>query len=177
MSPQTSAVEPGSQRVLLELLHGTGAHIDPIGCFADLSAEVAGRKADAAPHTIWEWVSHLNYWMEFDLRRIIGEGPQYPEHASEGWPPHSAPQSEAERHEAVKRFRELLGEFEALANSTPEALSREVPPATQRHTQQASSVLAMLWQTITHNSYHVGQIALVRRVLGAWPPAAGEDTW
>ena len=115
--------------------------------------------------------------MEFHLRRISGEDPQYPELGREGWPPHSAPQSEAERHEAVKRFRELLGEFEALANSTPEALSREVPPATQRHTQQASSVLAMLWQTITHNSYHVGQIALVRRVLGAWPPAAGEDTW
>ena len=28
-----------------------------------------------------------------------------------------------------------------------------------------------------HVSYHGGQIALVRRMLGAWPPPGGGDTW
>ena len=35
----------------------------------------------------------------------------------------------------------------------------------------------MLWQTAVHNSYHVGQIAMIRRALGAWPPQGGGDTW
>jgi hypothetical protein len=26
-------------------------------------------------------------------------------------------------------------------------------------------------------SYHVGQIALLRRQAGAWPPERGGDTW
>ena len=29
----------------------------------------------------------------------------------------------------------------------------------------------------THNSYHAGQIALLRRQAGAWPPERGGDTW
>ena len=177
MNTQSSAVEPASQRVLLELLRGKGAHVDPIACISDVSAELAGRKAGALPHTIWELVCHLSYWMDFDLRRISNEKPIYPEHAEEGWPPRSAPESEAEWCHAVTRFRELLGEWENLANSTPERLAVQVAPATERHTQQDSSLLAMLWQTVTHNSYHIGQVALVRRALGAWPPAAGGDTW
>jgi len=28
-----------------------------------------------------------------------------------------------------------------------------------------------------HVSYHVGQIALLRRMMGAWPPPGGGDTW
>ena len=28
-----------------------------------------------------------------------------------------------------------------------------------------------------HISYHVAQIALLRRMMGAWPPPGGGDTW
>jgi uncharacterized damage-inducible protein DinB len=28
-----------------------------------------------------------------------------------------------------------------------------------------------------HNSYHSGQIAMLLRAFGAWPPAGGGDTW
>ena len=28
-----------------------------------------------------------------------------------------------------------------------------------------------------HVSYHVGQIALLRRILGSWPPPGGGDSW
>jgi uncharacterized damage-inducible protein DinB len=32
-------------------------------------------------------------------------------------------------------------------------------------------------EIIAHNSYHTGQIALLRRQAGAWPPERGGDTW
>jgi uncharacterized damage-inducible protein DinB len=47
----------------------------------------------------------------------------------------------------------------------------------ERHQELAATLEAMLWQTVAHNSYHVGQIAMIRRALGAWPPRAGGDTW
>ena len=28
-----------------------------------------------------------------------------------------------------------------------------------------------------HNAYHLGQIVLLRRLLGAWPPAGYDETW
>jgi len=56
-------------------------------------------------------------------------------------------------------------------------LSREVPAMHPKQETRTSTVLAILWQTLAHNSYHVGQIALVRRALGAWPPSGGGDSW
>jgi uncharacterized damage-inducible protein DinB len=41
----------------------------------------------------------------------------------------------------------------------------------------ASTLEAVLGQMVAHNSYHLGQIAMIRRALGAWPPKAGGDTW
>jgi uncharacterized damage-inducible protein DinB len=41
----------------------------------------------------------------------------------------------------------------------------------------STSVESVLWQIMVHNSYHVGQIAMLMRMLGLWPPRAGADTW
>lgn len=29
----------------------------------------------------------------------------------------------------------------------------------------------------THDSYHVGQVVMMRRMMGLWPPPGGGDTW
>ena len=44
-------------------------------------------------------------------------------------------------------------------------------------TKLAGTLEAVLWQMVAHNSYHVGQIAMLRRTLGAWPPRKGGDRW
>jgi hypothetical protein len=37
--------------------------------------------------------------------------------------------------------------------------------------------MEVLYQLAAHNSYHVGQIVVLRQALGAWPPPGGGDTW
>jgi uncharacterized damage-inducible protein DinB len=37
--------------------------------------------------------------------------------------------------------------------------------------------LEMLHLIGSHTSYHVGQVALLRQMLGAWPPPSGGVTW
>jgi uncharacterized damage-inducible protein DinB len=65
----------------------------------------------------------------------------------------------------------------ALANSPREDLDREIEPTHPSHKERAASLEAMLWQLVAHNSYHVGQIAMIRKTLGSWPPKNGSDTW
>jgi uncharacterized damage-inducible protein DinB len=77
----------------------------------------------------------------------------------------------------VARFTALLGAVAVLANAAPEKLQQEVEAMHPAHEQQSLSVLSVLWQTVVHKSYHLGQIALLRRTLGAWPPPGGGDTW
>lgn len=164
-------------QTLIELLRGKGAHTDPVACIEDLSSETAGRRIENWPHTIWQLVRHMNYWMEYEIKRIQGAPWAYPEHAAESWPVNSAPVDEAEWKAAVAQFADLLGQLKGLAASDSEALARPVLPTGGPQDKLSSSVHAVLWQLVSHNSYHVGQIAMIRRALGVWPPRGGGDTW
>ena len=163
--------------VLEELLTGRGAHADPIACVSDLNAELAGREQDGFPYTIFQLAAHMNYWMDFEWARILGERPNYPDHASESWTASPAPAAEKEWKTTVDKFSENIARFRGLAQLDSEDLARELPPLAPSQSRRENTVLAAVWQIAAHNSYHTGQIALLRRVLGAWPPPAGGDTW
>jgi hypothetical protein len=130
-----------SEPTLIELLHGKGAHANPVACVEDLSPRSRRphdrriptlRLADSQPHELLDAVAH---------------------------------------------FRDLIDTLIRHAQSDSAALSREVPAAHTQQTGYSSTVRAILWQTMAHNTYHIGQIAMLRRCLGVWPPRAGGDTW
>jgi len=160
-----------------ELLRGQRAHVDPIACLEDVSAELAAQTMQGYPHSIWQIVGHMNYWMEYELQRIAGKHPSYPEHAIESWPSNLAPNSDAEWLEARERLLKLIDRLSALSKSPPEALQVPVETMHVKEEARSYSVEAVLWQIMVHNSYHVGQIAMMLRTFGAWPPRAGGDSW
>lgn len=163
-----------SNSALIELLHGRGAHIDPLACVEDISADVASKQIDGFPHSIAQLVFHMNYWMSYELKRIRGEKPKYPEHNAESFP--SASTVNPGDWDRLRRdFAWLLAEFAKLAGSPRSELDRQIESV---HAQQVpGTVEAILWQMVAHNSYHTGQIATIRRSLGVWPPRTGGDTW
>jgi uncharacterized damage-inducible protein DinB len=164
-------------RALIELLRGKGAHADPLGCAEDLSAELAARHVPGFPHSIGQLVFHMNFWMDYDIRRIRGEKPPYPAHNSESFPPDRVPTDAHQWDDLRQGFATLLQESAALADSTTEELQHQVEATHPSHRERAATLEAVLWQLVAHNSYHIGQIAMIRRMLGAWPPRAGGDTW
>lgn len=164
-------------RTLIELLHGDGAHANTLACVEDVPMEIAGRRAGNLPHSIWQLVSHMNYWMDYELKRIRGERPVYPKHAAESWRGSAAPVSEEEWRKAVVNFGDLLRELAMLAGSAPDVLEREIDATHADHAKRTSTLRAVLWQTAVHNSYHIGQVAMLRRNFGAWPPKGGGDSW
>jgi uncharacterized damage-inducible protein DinB len=159
--------------ILLDLLRGRGSHVDPVAVVDGLTAELAGRPLPGAQHTIWQLVWHMNYWMEYELRSLAGPEVPYPEGAAESWPAASSPSDEAEWRDEVVRFRRQVEAFAAWGRrvALDAALDQPVHPA------QGERVSDVLWQMVAHNSYHAGQVALIRRAFGAWPPAGGGDTW
>jgi uncharacterized damage-inducible protein DinB len=166
-----------SSRALTELLHGRGAHADPVACVEDLSAELAARHVEGFPHSIGQLVFHMNYWMDYELRRIRGGKPAYPEHNSESFPSASSPADAQDWDRLRKRFAGLLANFAGLAKSSPEEMRRQIESVHDGDKKLAGSLEAVLWQMVAHNSYHTGQIAILRRRLNAWPPRSGGDTW
>jgi uncharacterized damage-inducible protein DinB len=166
-----------SQRALTELLRGKGSHVDPVACVEDISADVAARQVPGLPHSIAQIVFHMNYWMSHELRRIRGERPKYPEHNSESFPAAPSP-ADAEEWERLRRdFSRLLAEYAEIAKSSAAEMQREIESVHESDAQVAGTLESVLWQMVAHNSYHVGQVALIRRALGAWPPRGGGDSW
>jgi uncharacterized damage-inducible protein DinB len=166
-----------SQRTLTELLRGKGAHVDPIACVEVIAAEVAARQVEGFPHSIGRLVFHMNYWMDYELSRIRGQRPSYPEHNAESFPAASFLADGKEWDRLRTRFADLLSGFAELAKSSPEELQREIESVHEGDKKVAGTLETVLWQMVAHNSYHVGQIAMIRRALGAWPPRGGGDTW
>jgi uncharacterized damage-inducible protein DinB len=166
-----------SQRALTELLRGKGAHADPIACVEDISAELAATEVEGFPHSIGQLVFHMNFWMNYDLQRMRGERPKYPEHNSASSPVGPSPADAAEWDRLRRDFAWFLAEHARLAESSRAEFERKIEPTHQKHNEIEGTLEAMLWQTVVHNSYHIGQIAMIRRALGAWPPLVGGDSW
>lgn len=159
-------------RTLRDLLRGHGAHADPIACVSDLPVALANRTLAGAPQTIWQLVWHMNYWMDYELRSIVGPEVSYPAHAAASWPDTPAAGPEAWAAE-VARFRRQIERLMGLAGLAVQDGSG----ARIVHPSKNETVQDVLWQLAAHNSYHTGQVVQLRRAFGAWPPPEGGDTW
>ena len=160
-----------------ELVFGKGAHTDALSCLEGLEAPVAGAKPPGAPYSIYALVWHMSFWMENELDRISGKNPEYPVHASRGWPDDAPPDADGWSQTAA-RFKTSLDHLKHLADAAPAVRSRAVPVTSEAsHANQGTTVEDVVWQTVAHNSHHLGQVVLLRRLLGAWPPPGGGDTW
>jgi uncharacterized damage-inducible protein DinB len=166
-----------AEHALIELLRGQGAHADPVACVEDVSAAMAARLIAGFPHSLGAQVFHMNYWMDYELRRVRGLKPKYPEHNAGSFPAATCPADAREWDALRERFADLLSEYAALAKSSPQELDRQIESVHEGDQQVASALRDVITQMVAHNSYHVGQIAMQRRVLGIWPPRAGGDTW
>ncbi len=169
------AISPDSELTLRELFRGKRAHVDPVACVEGLTLKLAIQHLAGFPHSIWQLVFHMNYWMGYELKRIRGERPAYPTHADGSWPAAPVPANETEWQQATADFRTLVEDLSALAEGRD--LDRAVDVMQPSQEQRAYSVRDVLWQTMVHNSYHIGQIAMLRRMLGVWPPRGGGDNW
>jgi uncharacterized damage-inducible protein DinB len=160
---------------LHELIHGKGAHVSPIVCIEDVSFGLASHTTNGYPHSISQVVAHMNYWMEYELRRIACDAPAYPDHSIQSWP-ERVTISEEQWKIVSTRFGRLLDQLSRLADSDSETLGQAVRPDPSKIARPVT-VEMVLWQISAHNSYHIGQIALLRRQMDAWPPKAGGDSW
>ena len=156
---------------LVDLIRGKGAHIDPVKAVEDLPWEMAGRRVGHLPHTIWQQLGHLNYWIDFELKKIEGQHPKVPERAEMSWPAADGPADETGWALEVALLRTNLSQLATLGEAKASTLARIVDGRT------GMTVESALWLLVAHNSYHVGQIVHLRQALGAWPAADGGLSW
>jgi hypothetical protein len=145
---------------------GGGAHLDSGTVLDGLDWKLAGRAIQGSPYTILQCANHIIYWNGYAIAAMAGQSPKPPEHAVDGWPGPVAPTSDEEWQAFIKAYKASLA---ALVKAAQERRFTDLIVTRIR----LDSLRAMT----QHVSYHVGQIALLRRMLGSWPPPTGGDTW
>jgi DinB superfamily len=147
---------------LHELLRGGHAHPTFEKTIAGWPAKLRGVKPPGAPHTAWQLLEHLRIcqWdiLEFS-RRADHVSPEFP---AGYWPKDEAPQDAAAWDASVAAFKTDLAQMEKLVADAKTDLFARIPHGDGQTVLREALVLA------DHNAYHVGQLVLLRRSLGAW---------
>jgi hypothetical protein len=160
--PKRDARDAALRKHLIELLRSRGAHADFDEAIEGLPEELRGVRVKEVPFTAWRLLEHLRMaqWdiLEFS-RNPKHKSPKWPEGY---WPEGDAPPSSAAWEASVAALRRDLAEMEKLVGDPARDLFAPIPHG------QGQTLLREALLVADHNAYHVGQIILLRRLLGAW---------
>ena len=150
------------RKQLVSLLSSKEAHADFEAAIKDLPASLRGQTPKGAEHSPWELLEHLRIaqWdiLEFSVNPTH-KSPDWPEGY---WPETQAPASEAEWDRSVTSFREDLKRMCDLVTAEATDLFAKIPHG------EGQTILREALLTADHNAYHLGEMVLLRRLLGAW---------
>jgi hypothetical protein len=147
---------------LLSLLNEGNAHATFDAAIKDFPAKKRGIRPEWLDHSAWELLEHLRFaqWDILDFSR----NPNYAEKKwpDDYWPATPEPPSDAAWDESIAAFHKDLKELCDLVADESTDLFARIPHG------DGQTILREALLTADHNAYHVGQIVLVRKLLGEW---------
>ena len=147
---------------LIYLLKGGGAHAGFDSAVDGLPVALRGERPEGAEHSPWEIVEHMRIaqWdiLEFS-RNSEHISPDWP---AGYWPDTQTPPDSSAWDESVAAFRADLKMMCELAELPETDLYAPIPHG------DGQTVLREALLVADHNAYHLGELVLVRRLLGAW---------
>jgi hypothetical protein len=157
------AVNDKALREQLRKFLGWGeAHADWKQALAGLDAGHRGVRPAGSPHSAWELLEHARLAQRDILDFALEPKHVSPEWPAGYWPKNPAPADDAEWEKSVQAFFHDLQEMEKLVSNPRTNLFARIPHGTGQTILRQALLLA------DHNSYHLGQFVLVRRLAGAW---------
>ena len=150
---------------LTALLEGGHAHATLDDAVKDFPVELRGKVPKGLPYSAWQIVEHLRIaqhdMLEFsDNAKGTYKDKKWPE---EYWPKEAAPPNDKAWKKTIdaihadrKAFLKLVNEADKATLIKPFAWGK------------GQNLLKEALQIADHNAYHVGELIVVRRLLGAW---------
>ena len=144
------------------LLNGGGAHATFDAAIKGLPVAMRGKRPEGAAHSPWEIVEHMRI-AQWDILEFSRD----PKHNSPDWPggywpKTQAPPNNTAWNKSVKAFQSDLRAMCQLVGDESTKLYSRIPHG------EGQTVLREALLVADHNAYHLGELVLVRRLLGAW---------
>jgi hypothetical protein len=148
---------------LAAVLDAETAHADFNKTIDNWPESARGVQPPGSPHSAWQLLEHLRIAQWDILEFSINPKHASPDWPSGYWPATDAPPSNEAWEKSIKSFRHDLQKMRDLISNPKTDLFAKIPHGTGQTILRQALLLA------DHNSHHLGQLVLVRRLLGAWP--------
>jgi hypothetical protein len=162
MPKEGTANDKALRQHLVKLLKGGDAHADFETAIKDFPAELRGKTPKGAEHSPWQLLEHLRIaqWdiLEFS-RDSKHKSPKWPEGY---WPEKAEPPDPKAWDRSVFAYCGDLKALCALVSDEKTDLFAKIPHG------DGQTILREALLAADHNAYHIGQLVLLRRLLGAW---------
>jgi hypothetical protein len=147
---------------LAKALDWNEGHVDWKTALADFPAKHRGTRPPGASHSAWELLEHARI-AQWDILEF-SRNPKHvsPDFPAGYWPKAPAPPDAAAWDKSVKDFHRDSQEMQKLVTDPRTDLATPLPHGSGQTILREALLIA------DHNSYHLGQIVLLRRLLGAW---------
>ena len=147
---------------LKNLLLKGNAHVPLEDAVKGIPVKMRGVTPPNLPYSIWQVLEHirLDVWDILDFSR----NPKYKpmKWPADYWPKEKAPKNAAAWNNSIKQIKKDTKEFIALLEKKDADLYTPFPWGQGQNLLREALVIA------DHNSYHVGEIVVIRRLLGVW---------
>lgn len=152
------------RETVARLLDWDEAHAGFDKALSGIPPELRGVQPEGLPYSPWQLLEHLRL-AQRDILDFCRD-PDYtqPEWPDDYWPPTHAPRSADEWERSVEAFRGDRDALRRLASDPDLDLTAEIPHGA------GQTYLRELLLVADHNAYHLGELVVVRRLLGIWPP-------
>jgi hypothetical protein len=161
--PPPGELLPILREQLVKLLSWEDAHVGFDAAIADIPTKLRGNVPAGLPYSPWQLLEHLRI-TQHDILDFC-RNPGYTEMSwpNDYWPKGASPAITADWHKSVQHFRHDRSQLEALARDPAIDLEAKIPHGT------GQTYLRELLLAADHAAYHIGELIVVRRLLGAWP--------
>lgn len=151
------------RKQLLHLLRGGNAHMSFDQAVADFPVQAINRQPPNVSYTPWHLIEHLRI-AQWDILEFI----RNPDHISPDWPKGYWPQPDLEAdstlwEKSIQSFQADLNTLQDLVTDTNIDLYAPIPHA------QTYTIFREILLVADHNAYHIGELAILREIMGIWP--------
>ena len=150
------------RRQLAEVLSWKHAHSDFDAAVNDIPAAARGARPANVPYSAWQLLEHVRIAQHDILDFCVNADYQEMKWPDDYWPPRPEPPSAEAWEESVRQYRDDRSALERLATDDSVDLLARIPHGS------GQTYLRELLLVVDHTAYHVGQLVLLRRLLGNW---------
>jgi DinB family protein len=147
---------------LRRLLDWEEAHVNFDTAVAKIPVKLRGSRPRGLPYSSWQLIEHLRI-AQHDILDFC-RNPDYKElkWPDDYWPSAAAPPSSSAWDKSIRQFRKDRKALQQLAADTSIDLGARIPHGS------GQTYLRELVLAADHAAYHIGELVLLRRLLGIW---------